>query len=185
MHPSWPGVMKTGVVIVRQFEISSKVISPVVCVCVFSWCLAENAEKWEFVKRRTNAGAAFTGTHWACALLHSFCSWWNFQTRNALWASRTTPEIVDDGETPAFAKPVETPMNWRTLKLETQLLSSIFIFHSSTLKVDLQEKSEVIKEPICLEGRSQVLKVLSCNCEGWDQISSIHVSLEILGNASA
>ena len=29
-------------------------------MCVFSLCLAENAEKWEFVERRTNAGAAST-----------------------------------------------------------------------------------------------------------------------------
>ena len=27
---------------------------------MFSLCLAENAEKWEFVERRTNAGAAST-----------------------------------------------------------------------------------------------------------------------------
>ena len=45
---------------VGQFEISSMVLSPVVC----AGCLAENGQVRIF--RRTNAGAASTGTHGAC-----------------------------------------------------------------------------------------------------------------------
>ena len=47
-------------VIVRQFEISSRVYSPVVCVCVFPCVWLKNA-KWECVERRTDVGAASTG----------------------------------------------------------------------------------------------------------------------------
>ena len=47
---------------VGQFEISSMGLSPVVC----AGCLAENGQVRIF--RRTNAGAASTGTHGACII---------------------------------------------------------------------------------------------------------------------
>ena len=58
------------VVTVRQFEISSRVLSPVVRVCLSSVWL-KNA-MWKCVQRRANAGLASTEAHGAGAGLEIY-----------------------------------------------------------------------------------------------------------------